>query len=97
MTEPLRSFAVCLRKEFKRQTFVPHIKWEMVVFERDYQAIQKKLLTTWSLVRIQLPEPFLPSKCALKVPFFTTKTFISQFNGYIEPKQDFTTRRWYDK
>ena len=58
MAEPLRFLAVCLRKEFKRQTFVPHIKWEMVVFERDYQAIQKKLLTTWSLVRIQLPEPF---------------------------------------
>ena len=55
MAEPLRFLAVCLRKEFKRQTFVPHIKWEMVVFERDYQAIQKKLLTTWSLVRIQLP------------------------------------------
>ena len=59
MAEPLRFLAVCLRKEFKRQTFVPHIKWEMVVFERDYQAIQKKLLTTWSLVRIQLPEPLL--------------------------------------
>ena len=38
------------------------------------------------------PEPFLPSKFTLKVPFFTTKTFISQFNGSIEPKQDFTTR-----
>ena len=62
MAEPLRFLAVCLRKEFKRQTFVPHIKWEMVVFERDYQAIQKKLLTTWSLVRIQLPEPFFASK-----------------------------------
>lgn len=42
--------------------------------------------------KVVLPEPFLPSKCTLKVPFFTTKTFISQFNGYIEPKQDFTTR-----
>ena len=66
MAEPLRFLAVCLRKEFKRQTFVPHIKWKMVVFERDYQAIQKKLLTTWSLVRIQLPEPFFCLKFPLK-------------------------------
>ena len=71
MAEPLRFLAVCLRKEFKRQTFVPHIKWEMVVFERDYQAIQKKLLTTWSLVRIQLPEPFfcLPPEIPFSIPF----------------------------
>ena len=66
MAEPLRFLAVCLRKEFKRQTFVPHIKWEMVVFERDYQAIQKKLLTTWSLVRIQLPEPDLTDSRTLR-------------------------------
>ena len=69
MEEPLRFLAVCLRKEFKRQTFVPHIKWEMVVFERDYQAIQKKLLTTWSLVRIQLPEPFFTLRIGKSRPF----------------------------